>query len=441
MKGVLFTYGLTYGGALVALFNPFYGLLIYIAFAIIRPEAMWFWSVPVGNYSRIVAVTMLVGWAFRGFGNWRFGRAWPIVCSFIGLYGWALLSAVVVAHNIPAALDWLEMIGKILLPFLVGMTMIENHRQLNQLAWVLLLSLAYVALEMNLAYNQGWNRMLQGFGPFDNNVLSIAMAGGIGFAFFLGVASRTIWGKAVGVLAALLMAHSIMFAFSRGGMLGMCAVAIIMFFLVPKSPKNVLVAVLAVVIGYRLMGREVMEEFLSVFVDPEVRDTSAQSRLDLWGQCWTLMTEHPLLGVGPDNWGDYARDRFGWGTRKEAHSLWMQTGAELGFVGLGLLLSFYGTCVWRLAKELWHHAKTPPHTANYARMVIASLVGFSVSVSFVSAERLEVPYYTVLVGAVALKLISRDRDGLPQEHAATQAFDSAADTTASESTAAASSRL
>ena len=38
MKGLLFTYALTYGGAVVSLFNPFYGLLIYVCFAIMRPE-------------------------------------------------------------------------------------------------------------------------------------------------------------------------------------------------------------------------------------------------------------------------------------------------------------------------------------------------------------------------------------------------------------------
>ena len=46
MKGLLFTYLLTYGGAVVSLFRPFHGLLIYICFAIIKPEALWYWSVP-----------------------------------------------------------------------------------------------------------------------------------------------------------------------------------------------------------------------------------------------------------------------------------------------------------------------------------------------------------------------------------------------------------
>ena len=37
--GLLFTYLLTYGGSALSLVRPFYGLLAYICFAIIRPES------------------------------------------------------------------------------------------------------------------------------------------------------------------------------------------------------------------------------------------------------------------------------------------------------------------------------------------------------------------------------------------------------------------
>ena len=73
MKGLLLTYALTFGGAVISLYRPFYGLLIYVSFAILRPESLWHWSVPAGNYSRIVAIAVLIGWALKGFGNWRLG--------------------------------------------------------------------------------------------------------------------------------------------------------------------------------------------------------------------------------------------------------------------------------------------------------------------------------------------------------------------------------
>src|SRR5438552_14025074 len=69
--GLALTYLLTFGGAVVGLFNPFLGLLIYIGFAILKPESLWYWSVPEANYSRIVASSLLVGWLMQQFGRWR----------------------------------------------------------------------------------------------------------------------------------------------------------------------------------------------------------------------------------------------------------------------------------------------------------------------------------------------------------------------------------
>lgn len=407
MKGLFFTYLMTYGGAALALFNPFYGLLVYVAFSILRPETMWFWSVTPGNYSRIVAIAMLAGWAIHGFGNWNLGRARPVVFCFLGLWCWAAVSALVAASNTPAALDWLEMIAKILLPFLVGVTTVNSFKQLRQLAWVIFLSQAYVALEMNLAYYNGWNRMQEGFGPMDNNVLSIAMVAGVGLGFFLALNSNKLWQKAVCLAGALLMAHSVMFAYSRGGMLALCVAGFVTFLIVPKRPLPVAAAIVALLIGYRLMGTEVTERFLMTFTDEEQRDDSAQSRLDMWKQCWTLMKENPVFGVGPDNWGDQARDRFGWPGRKEAHSLWMQTGAELGFPGLAMLLGFYGFCGARIWKYMKQRAVVAdPAVRHYARMVVAGLAGFLIAASFVTVERLEMPYYLVMLGAATLRLQS-----------------------------------
>ena len=91
MKGLIFTYVLTYGGAVLSLLNPFHGLLIYVAFAILRPESLWSWSVPPGSYSRIVALALLAGWSLHGFGNWNFGAARPFAVALLGYWLWIIV--------------------------------------------------------------------------------------------------------------------------------------------------------------------------------------------------------------------------------------------------------------------------------------------------------------------------------------------------------------
>jgi len=433
--GLLFTYILTYGGAAVSLFNPFVGLLVYVCFSIIKPESLWFWSVPEGNYSRIVAIAMLLGWvihlASAGITRrpilrspretdpsnisprqapsqllWQRGSAWDVALCFIAFWLWAVVSGLN-APNTVLAFDFVEAIGKILLPFLVGITTVNSVGRARTLVWVMTLSEAYVAWEMNLSYFQGYNRIyFDGFGGMDNNSLAISFVTGVGLAFFLGYAADKWWQTGIALLAALIMLHAVFLSFSRGGMLALVVMAGVSFILIPKRPKHYLLFLVILLIGFRLAGNQVISRFDTIFVNAEVRDSSAQSRLDLWADLWDVMQRNPVLGVGPHHWPVVAPD-YGWPPGKEGHSLWLQTGAELGFPGLALLVLFYGLCItrlWPLSRSSL--AGTTPWDRDAAQMVIAALLGFAIAAQFVSLWALEIPYYVVLIGAATLRLSS-----------------------------------
>ncbi len=429
MKGLVFTLALTYGGAAASLFRPFYGLLIYVAFSILRPEALWHWSVPQGgNYSRIVAIALLIGWALNGFGNWNLGRGKGMLVCFLGFWVWAALSTLFAALFPQRGYDFLESMAKILLPFMVGISIINSIEQIKQLAWTIGLSVSYVALEMNLAYYDGFNFLHEsGFGGMDNNCIAIQLVSAVGFMFFLGFTAKAWWQKPIAVGGVLVMINAIMFSFSRGGLLSLIVTGGVAFLLIPKRPVHYLVFAATVAAGVRLAGPQVLTRFATTFADKDQRDASAESRLDLWADCWQLMQENPLFGVGPDHFTHYAQYHFGWGTPKEAHSLWFQTGAELGFIGVGFLLLFYLLCIWNLwplTRESYPTAE--PRLRDLARMVIASLAGFLVSSQFVSLEGLEMPYYVVLIGACTIKIAPQYALGwFPNPHFAPQLLPSA----------------
>jgi probable O-glycosylation ligase (exosortase A-associated) len=422
MKGLIFTYGLCYGGALVALFNPFMGLLVYVCFAILKPEFLWYWSVPEGNYSRIVAMALLLGWMGRGFGHWQLGWSRAIVIAFCGYWVFIALAST---WAVDQAVAWtaVEALTKIILPFLVGISVINSVRQLKQLAWVIVLSQGYVAYEMNLFYFDGYNRLHEaGFGNMDNNCNAIAFVTCLGLAFFLGLQTQNWWLKAAAFAAAACMAHAILFSFSRGGILAMIVTGLVSFFLLPKSSKHYLIFVAAGLVVVRLAGAEVLARFQTAFAGAGTRDYAAESRLDLWMVCWDLMLKNPL-GIGPDQFGLFVQD-YGFPRGKLAHSLWLQVGAEVGFAGLGCLVLFYALSVARLWPLTREDASVPdPWLRIAARMVIAALVGFAVSAQFVSLIGLEVPYYIVLVGAAALKLSSVPNGGVWQGSGDTEQSD------------------
>jgi probable O-glycosylation ligase (exosortase A-associated) len=403
MMGPLFTYVCTYGGALAALVNPFVALLAYICFAIIKPDAFWFWSVPPGNYSRILAIGLLCGWAIHGFGNWNFGRSAAVVWLLVGYMAWSTLSAIL-APNQEVAWSDVEAHAKIVLPVVVGVTLIESVGQLKILAWVIMLSQGLLAYEANSAYLAGYNRMREnGFGAGDNNCAAIAMVCGAGFAFFLGLAEQKLWRRWLAFAIAAMMAHAIMISDSRGGMLALLITGVASFVLIRKQPVYYAYLLLAIVIGLRLAGPSVWERFNSSFAEEGQRDESAQSRVDLWNDCLRLMQSNPLFGVGPAHFPLVA-DSLGWTEGKEAHTLWLQTGAELGVPGLGLLFGFYLLAMLRLWKVARQLRQIAPDFSDSCRMVVASLLGFMIAAQFVSLAGLEIPYYVALVGAGYLKL-------------------------------------
>lgn len=406
MKGLIFTYAMCYGGAVAAIFKPWYGLLVYVCFAIIKPESLWYWSVPAGNYSRIVALSLLAGWVFNGQVGFRFGAAKPVVSCLAGFLVWTAASGVQAPYG-AAAWEAVEQLAKIVLPVVVGLDLVDSIAKLRQLAWVIVISQGYVAYELNMSYYGGFNRLHEfGFGGMDNNCVAIAMVAGVGLSFIMGLAERVWWRKLLCFAAAGLMAHSIMFAYSRGGMLGLIIVGATSFFLIPKQPKHYFVFALAIVLALRLAGPEVIARFATTFADKKERDESAQSRLDMWGLCVGMMATNPAFGIGPSHFPLVAHE-YGLARGKQAHTLWLQIGAEVGAPGLAFLMGFYAVCcshLWRLRRSI---ASVDPWLADVGRMVITSITGFAVSAQFVSLAGLELPYYIVLLGAGALKIAGR----------------------------------
>ncbi len=409
MKGLIFTYVLTYGGALASLWRPWYGLLIYIAFGILRPEALWHWSVPRGNYSFVVAAAFLAGWAIHGFGSWRLGAARSTITCLLVFWALAAVQLVVFPHSESRSEEVIRL-SKVFLPVVAGATMIDSVARIKQLCWTILLAQGYLAYEFNLLYYQtgGFNADGWTFAGLDNNGIAITMCATVGLAFFLGLGAEKWWQRLLAFLSAGLMVHVVLFSMSRGGMLALVVTAIVVFFLVPKRPKFLFWLVLGIAAGLSLAGPSVMREFSTVFLEKEERDASATKRLDHWSACVQSMLRYPLLGVGLTNWG-MEGPRYGLPPGMEAHNTWLQMGAEAGVPALIALIGFYGvTCyrTWMLQRCRLAPRPSDDFLVMASRITVSSIVGFVVSASFVTVELVEISYYLALIGIGVLRVSS-----------------------------------
>ncbi len=402
MKGLIVTYLVTAVASVGALRDPLIGLYAYVAFAVLRPQFIFSWAGDMSGLSLYLGVALLAGWAFNGFGSWRIARARAVVVMLFTYTACYIVSAALAEFKDASYIAVLELL-KIVLPFCVGLTMLETEQQWKRLLWVIVLSQGYVGFEQNLNYLRGYNTAAVGFGGMDNNCFGVSLVTVLGLSIGMGLTSRKWWERAAAGSCAALILHTTLLTYSRGAMVGMLVVGTTAFIALPKRPKYIAWMLVAVLVAARFTGPQLLARYSTAFASSDERDGSAESRLDLWRDTLKVIAAQPLLGVGPANWRLIA-SRFGWAEGKSAHSVWMETAAEVGVPGTLALFCFFAIATIRL----WPLARAEVTDANHYEVgaaigVILAVAGFASSGQFVSVVGLEAPYYIVMVGAAVLK--------------------------------------
>ncbi len=404
--GWTFTNLLTAAGVFVGLANPIFGLMCYHTLSVLRPAYLWFWVWPGGSprYSMYVALSVLIGWAVKGFGakgSMRYVRL-PIfglgVYLLAGTFSWQLNS-----FNSDVAWDALRLQYKIGLMSLVTLSLIRTPQQIKVFAWVMLAALGYLAWEFNVQFIfQGWNRiLLRGFGGIDNNGIAMIMVMAAPLAFFMGLTTSKWWARLACFFITACLVHVVLFSFSRGGQLGLCVVGVCLFVIamtkLPHKGRTLLLTVAFVFISLQLAGPEVRERFTSIFISGEDRDRSASSRFETWSGAWECMKDYPL-GVGPRNF-NLVSHRYGLPPNKSVHNLYLQTGADYGFLGMLGLFTFYaGTILRCFNMANTHKAGEMVWPRYFGHMVALSLTGMMVCSVFIGMESVETGFQIALIG-------------------------------------------
>jgi O-antigen ligase len=400
VKGLILTYALAYGGSLLALFFPLVGLCVYVAFSVARPQMLYGWAGDMTGLSRIVGVAVLIGWALKGFGNWSLREARLPVFALCGFFVCLLVSAVFASHQ---GVAWDSVIEqfKFFLPFLAGITLMQTRAQVNALAWTIVLAQGLVGFEMNLMYLRGFNQARELGLLGDNNTFAVSLVTVVGPALFLGFSAPRWWQKAIAFACAGLTTHTVLLTFSRGGILSLIVAGLAILIVMPKRPAYMLALVLAAALAIRFTGPELLARFQTSFAAAQDRDASADSRLKLWQDCFTVMIENPVTGIGPRHWPLVAA-QYGWPERKAAHTYWLEVGAEIGVPGLLFLVVFFASSLWRA----WQLTRRRDDAWLMAMggFAFTGLVGFACGAQFVTSEGIEIPFFVALVGLAALEV-------------------------------------
>jgi probable O-glycosylation ligase (exosortase A-associated) len=162
---------------------------------------------------------------------------------------------------------------------------------------------------------------------------------------------------------------------------------------------------------------EYWRQMSTILSDTDYNQTSESGRVQIWRRGMGYMLQHPILGVGVNNFGVAEgtlspmaeRQQYGAGVRWNApHNSFVQVGAELGVPGLILFITIIATAFMALARRrrpssvrIGPHA----HAGELGQALTASLIGFVVGAFFLSLAYSEM-LYTLVALAVAFRKVT-----------------------------------
>ncbi|MCE2572043.1 O-antigen ligase family protein [Motilimonas eburnea] len=251
----------------------------------------------------------------------------------------------------------------------------------------------------------------------DPNDLALVMMFPAAFATSLFVSpnmSKT--SKLLGLIALITIFCAVIATQSRGGLLGIVAVLAVFGYRYIKS-KALLGAIGAIGLLLLYVVAGISDRASGGAAESGV-DESAMGRLYAWEAAFNMALDHPILGMGLDNfYYNYYYYSPHWdGLNHAVHSTWFGVLAETGFVGLGvfvyMIVVMIRSSLHSLALIQQQLDTVPPAIFASAQAIFAGLLGTVVSGTFLT-QGFTWPIY-ILVALVAA-MSQWCRCHLPQE--------------------------
>lgn len=240
--------------------------------------------------------------------------------------------------------------------FLLMMTHVVTDKQkLDGLFWTMIIASLILGLQ---SYNMPRSAFVQGrlegiggadFG--DSNRFGGFMAG---MLFIIGVQFLNSGkaGKLLCFVAGGFTANAVVLTRSRGALLGIAGGMLAAAIFAPKKYriKLILAMVLAGIGVFSLTDERAVERIGTITAEEEERDSSAQSRLEIWHGGMKMLLDNPLFGVGPGNFyqniGKYQPKHPG----RDAHNTFVRCGGELGLPGITLFVLIIVNAILMLSR-------------------------------------------------------------------------------------------
>ena len=306
-----------------------------------------------------------------------------------------------------------DRVMKIDLMILVAMVVLYSKRHMMALTWVLVISLAFYGVKGGI-FTLATGGSYRVWGPEGtyiegNNEVALAFVITIPLMRFLQMQMQNKWAKRGMTAAMVLVALAALGSQSRGALLAIGAMTLVMWW---RGKANKFTSALAfLIVGGALVVfmPDSWTERMSTIKTYE-QDGSAMGRINAWWMAWNLAKAH-FFGGGymvymPSLFATYAPDPL---DVHAAHSIYFMVLGEHGFVGLFLFLLLW-VLVWLSGGRLRKEGVKRPETqwlADLGSMCQVSLAGYAVGGAFLSLSYYDLPYNVLVLVVLGCRWLDR----------------------------------
>jgi len=388
----------------------FWLICIYMFFEYVRPQQIYaaISGMPFASWT-----IYLAGAAFLLEG--ARGRSWTVADSTLAFFSVVVILSSLTAFRPSVSIgEWQLYFSWVLIYFLITVTVTTEKR-----FFVFMLAYMLYCFKMSQHGFRSWAEggfAFRGWGTtcspgwFQNSgECGIQMSIFFPLAVFFIIGLRPYWSRrtfwlmlALPITAAVTMVGSS----SRGALIGLAATVL---WMLAKSRNRIQALVVAVVFAGGIYFLIPAEQRLRLQAMGE--DETSQSRLVYWERALEMMGDYPLLGIGYKNWLPYHRTHYPVGAfgNQLVHNMFLEAGAELGYIGLGAFLAMIAA-TFALNRDTRKRAARLPDGGRFlwhmAHGLDGALVGLMASGFFVTV--LYYPFFWInLAMTVALHTATR----------------------------------
>lgn len=350
----------------------------------------------------ISSLGALVVFVFGGYAKKAFPRfKTPLITVAVFILFWMMVS---VPTSVYQGLSFRFVFDDHLKTFLMMLMIVASIRafaDVERLMLVGLLGAGIYCLMILTTLQVGQSGRLGDLFYYDANDLAMMVVCTLPLTvYFLRRGARP-WQRVLALGCAAAFALAIVRTGSRGGFLGLIAVAAFMLIAFRAIPARVRFAALggSAVLLFAFAGPQywtMMGTLLRPTADYNWSENNDAGRMAIWKRGMRYMANSPITGVGvnafPVAEGKISplasRQQLGIGLKwSAAHNSFVQIGAELGIPGLiAFLLLLYRmfSTAWRISRDKSNQGPTAASERAMAETVVASLVGYVVAGFFLS---------------------------------------------------------